>query len=200
MLIDCPGCGKSYHIIKAVLGPSGRRVACPRCDAIWFVAAGGSSGGEAAGACRRSVGCGGHRLRRRRNVALAELTEVVIPQAEVKKPPGAFPTAPAAAQRRSGPSWVVIGGAFLALSMALIGFRTQVVSLWPRTATAYAALGLPVNLRGLALEHFHTITTNDGFETVLGIEGEITNLRAHAVKKIPLDPPRHSGRAGPQPL
>ncbi len=46
MLIDCPGCGKSYHIIKAVLAPLGRRVACPRCDSIWFVSAEGIASAE----------------------------------------------------------------------------------------------------------------------------------------------------------
>ncbi len=36
MLIDCPGCAASYHITKAALSPSGRRVACPRCETVWL--------------------------------------------------------------------------------------------------------------------------------------------------------------------
>jgi hypothetical protein len=70
--------------------------------------------------------------------------------------------------------------------MALIGWRTEVVRLWPRAATVYAALGLPVNLRGLALANFHTVTLNQGFQHVLGVEGEITNLRAQTTPLPPI--------------
>lgn len=168
MLIDCPGCGKSYHIVKAVLGSSGRRVACPRCDAIWFVAADGSAGTPA-----------------------PDLAEDVSPTAEIsvaaaddvhRAEPAGRVLAPAKVKKAHALSELCVGFAFIALVMALIGFRTEVVRLWPRAATGYAAFGLPVNLRGLAFENFRTITINDGFQTVLGVEGEITNRRAQATK------------------
>ncbi len=188
MLIDCPGCGKSYHIIKAALGPTGRRVACPRCDAVWFVAS--DEGGAAAAGPDQDL-------------AFEAAISIVAASGEARFPAlsGVVPPArfspyrfspaqpmPAASARRRRPvlTEMFLGVALIALAMSLIGFRTGIVWLWPRVASVYAVLGLPVNLRGLALEHFHTVTTNDGFQTVLGIEGEIANLRARATKIPPL--------------
>jgi predicted Zn finger-like uncharacterized protein len=182
MLIDCPGCGKSYHIIKAALGSSGRRVACPRCDAIWFVGLDGSANvaapelaedlaaNDLAFTAEISLAAGDY-------VHFAKPTELVLPPADVKKPRAAV-----AITRRRQPSGLLACVAVVTLGMALIGFRSEMVRLWPRAATAYTALGLPVNLRGLGLENFHTVTLNDGYQSVLGVEGEITNLRAQPIK------------------
>ena len=35
MLIDCPGCARSYHVSSADLGVRGRTVVCPRCGTRW---------------------------------------------------------------------------------------------------------------------------------------------------------------------
>jgi predicted Zn finger-like uncharacterized protein len=156
MQIDCPGCTKSYHIVKAALGPKGRRVACPRCDTIWFVTADGTSG------------------------QLAPLIDaaIEIPANDVRPrkkqiPKPAVPSRPRASLLKD----LCAGAALLVSGMALLGFRADVVRLWPPTSTVYAALGLPVNLRGLELRDLHTVSTRAGSEPVLGIEGEIANIR-----------------------
>jgi predicted Zn finger-like uncharacterized protein len=167
MLIDCPGCRKSYHIFKGALGPDGRRVACPRCDAIWFVP--GIS-------------------------ALAE-TAALTPK------PGRPLAVPHLASGDTGRTFPRVGHgkrqprlragwslsfAVLALGMALIGWRAEMVRLWPASATLYASLGLPVNLRGLELANFHTVTLIDGHQRVLRIEGEIINLRRETTRLPPI--------------
>ncbi|QXX75308.1 zinc-ribbon domain-containing protein [Methylovirgula sp. HY1] len=178
MLIDCPNCGKSYHIVKSVLGPAGRRAVCPRCDAIWFVAPGGE------GAQTRGP-----------DYAAFDSAEISIDAAHrnergLSKPSAAaaFSFVPTASERRLPRALTefCVGLSLILLIMAIIGFRSEIVQLWPRAATAYAVLGLPVNLRGLALEHFHTVATNDGFQTVLRIEGEIENLRPQTTKIPPI--------------
>ena len=45
--------------------------------------------------------------------------------------------------------------ALVALNAALIGWRAEVVRFLPQTASLYAAIGLPVNLRGLAFAERH---------------------------------------------
>lgn len=62
-----------------------------------------------------------------------------------------------------------------ALVAAVIGWRTDIVRLAPQTARLYAALRLPVNLRGLVFENVRL-----GYETAEGvpvmvIEGTIAN-------------------------
>jgi predicted Zn finger-like uncharacterized protein len=158
MLIDCPGCAKSYHIIKAALGPNGRRVACPRCDAIWFVAP------EA-----------NEYIQQPRTATVTIHTEDIKPlrKAVAKvppRPPTPLPRSPVLRELCAGVVLLVAG-------MAVLGFRTQIVRFSPPASALYAALGLPVNLRGLELCDLHTVSTREGSEPVLGIEGEITNVR-----------------------
>jgi predicted Zn finger-like uncharacterized protein len=72
--------------------------------------------------------------------------------------------------------------ALLALNAALIGWRAQVVRILPQTASLYAALGLPVNLRGLSFVNVTSGTeTHDGMQ-VLVIEGTIASASARAVE------------------
>lgn len=165
MQIDCPGCAKSYHIIKAALGPRGRRVACPRCDSIWFVAAGASAG------------------------------QLVIPAPiEIRGKdfrPRHKPMVKQAAPISRAHSWLLLelcaGAALLVSGVALLGLRGEIVRLCPPTSTVYAALGLPVNLRGLELRDLRTVSTRDGSDPVLRVEGEIANVRAGATEVPPIE-------------
>jgi predicted Zn finger-like uncharacterized protein len=70
----------------------------------------------------------------------------------------------------------------VALNTALIGWRADVVRLVPQTASLYAALGLPVNLRGLTFGNVTTaIETQDGVQ-VLVVEGTIASASPRAVE------------------
>ena len=66
--------------------------------------------------------------------------------------------APASGGRRHAPSragrcrgWGTAILLLIAINVGLIGWRADIVRLLPQTASLYAAIGLPVNLRGLAL-------------------------------------------------
>src|SRR5262249_34476373 len=66
--------------------------------------------------------------------------------------------------RRSGrPSVATVLFTLFAINAALIGWRTDVVRVVPQTASLFAAIGLPVNLRGLAFSDVTTVTeAHDG--------------------------------------
>jgi predicted Zn finger-like uncharacterized protein len=69
-----------------------------------------------------------------------------------------------------------------ALIVAGIAARATVVRVIPDLAGLYAAVGLPVNLRGLEFRDVHTSSeTQDGI-AVLVIEGEVANVAKHAVE------------------
>jgi predicted Zn finger-like uncharacterized protein len=84
-----------------------------------------------------------------------------------KKPP---------ALRLQRPSWPTVILSLLTVVGAILGWRTDVVRAMPQTASLFAAIGLPVNLRGLV---FSDITTtkelNEGVP-VLIVEGVIANV------------------------
>jgi predicted Zn finger-like uncharacterized protein len=82
----------------------------------------------------------------------------------------------AAHQRRWERSmWASAILTLLAINLMLIGWRANVVRWLPQTASLYAAIGLPVNLRGLVFADVTTEReTRDGVE-VLVIQGMIVN-------------------------
>jgi predicted Zn finger-like uncharacterized protein len=177
MLIDCPGCAKSYHIIKAALGPSGRRVACPRCDTIWLVTAEGLPS------------CAETRISAPIPASIELSVEDMLRPLK-RKASLAGPIQPPAARRPRGSLFLrdlCTGMALLVFGMASLGFRAEIVRLWPPTSTGYAALGLPVNLSGLELRNLHTVSTRQGAEAVLGIEGEIANVRSAKTEVPPVE-------------
>ena len=65
--------------------------------------------------------------------------------------------------------------------MAAISQRERIVRRAPAMANAYAALGMPVNTRGLAFKTVKTTLLDDASQRVLGVEGQISNLRDVAV-------------------
>ena len=74
------------------------------------------------------------------------------------------------------PAVILVG--LMIIGMMTIAYRARVVSIAPATGAVYAAFGLPVNLRGLAIESVRaTIAepTEDGRELL--VTGEIVNLR-----------------------
>lgn len=60
--------------------------------------------------------------------------------------------------------------------MALANWRVAVVRELPQTASLFAALGMPVNLRGLDFEDVKASTEFDGDTMVLAVEGSIGNV------------------------
>ena len=64
----------------------------------------------------------------------------------------------------------------LAVLGALVGWRSDVVRVMPGTASLFAAIGLPVNLRGLALTDITTTKEAHEGATILVVQGTITNI------------------------
>jgi predicted Zn finger-like uncharacterized protein len=63
--------------------------------------------------------------------------------------------------------------ALMLVIVCLIAARQQVVRFLPQTASLYARIGLPVNLRGLAFENVRTAREEQDGVPMLVVEGEI---------------------------
>jgi hypothetical protein len=64
----------------------------------------------------------------------------------------------------------------IAVNGVLLGWRTDVVRLMPQTAPLFAAIGLSVNLRGLAFDDVKTSIEASENVPVLLVKGKITNI------------------------
>jgi predicted Zn finger-like uncharacterized protein len=63
----------------------------------------------------------------------------------------------------------------LIVNAILVGWRNDVVRILPQTASFYAMLGLPVNLRGLAFDGVTTTTEQHEGVPILVVEGSVVN-------------------------
>jgi hypothetical protein len=66
----------------------------------------------------------------------------------------------------------------VAFSVVALAARERVAAMVPFMAPAYAAIGLPANTRGLAIQDVHARSGEAGEKKYLMIEGWIVNLRA----------------------
>jgi predicted Zn finger-like uncharacterized protein len=72
--------------------------------------------------------------------------------------------------------------ALAAANAIVVAWRTDIVRLLPQTASLYAAVGLPVNLRGLSFENIHMARAEQDGVAVLVVEGSIVNVTRRAVE------------------
>ncbi len=82
----------------------------------------------------------------------------------------------------STPTAVLI---LLAINVSLVAWRADVVRVMPQTASLFAAIGFPVNLRGLAFEDVKVVKELQDGVPILVLEGRIAN-----VSRLMLEVPR----------
>ncbi|MDR3513278.1 MAG: DUF3426 domain-containing protein [Caulobacteraceae bacterium] len=161
MILTCPDCATRYVVDDQRIGPQGRAVRCAACGARWTampeepldLAPESPAPPEPA------------------EPALAFMPDPEPEAAEPAAEPPAEPR-PAAADElprafreraqtekkvrqaaATGAIWAGMLGVLVLLIGAAVVMRQDVARLWPRTAGAYAMVGLPVNLVGLAIEN-----------------------------------------------
>jgi hypothetical protein len=178
MLIVCKTCACSYHIPREILDEGGCRLRCVGCGEEWVISSGAVvdepplvEGQRAVGPPPPAVGRG-----------MASRVAVGSPRAESAwrgdceaspEPTGA------ADSRRSGKGARATLAALtiVASAMAAVAARAAIVRAVPTTAPLFAAVGLPVNLLGLALDNVHSSLFDLGDRKILVVEGAIVNLR-----------------------
>ncbi|HEV2081229.1 MAG TPA: MJ0042-type zinc finger domain-containing protein [Brevundimonas sp.] len=173
MILTCPSCATGYFAPDDAIGPLGRTVRCQSCKHTWKALPEEPLDLTAAAT----------------PVVAAPPAAVVAPEvgpetlAETPAPelPKAY-RARAEQQRRlrraaaHGVAWA--GTACVALGMlgAAWLFRADVVDVLPRTASAYAAVGVDVNPVGLDFEALNARAAPDD-PTVVIVSGAVRNVR-----------------------
>jgi len=213
MLIVCPTCATTYHIGPAALG-AGRNVRCASCKETWFaqpepvleeLVAASASAGTTEGFSPPQTGdvlppapdnpftvadapplvphdAPDADSTPKFDPGVPEKTETVMPK----------PARQIRADRKERRSLLrrlfslpVLIVAMLAILLGALNWRAAVVRHFPQTASLYAAIGLPVNLRGLFFQDVKSRSESENGVSVLVIEGTIVNLTTRT-----LDVPR----------
>ena len=87
--------------------------------------------------------------------------------------------------KRRSSKWTALILVLLGFNVAMIGARNEVVRYLPQTASLFAAIGLPVNLRSLSFEDVKITKEERDGVPVLSVEGNIVS-----VSKRPVEVPR----------
>ncbi len=78
-------------------------------------------------------------------------------------------------QSRRSSHWTAVILVLVAVNAALVGARSEVVRYLPQTASLFAAVGLPVNLRGLKFENVRISNEVQDGNSILVVEGAIVS-------------------------
>jgi predicted Zn finger-like uncharacterized protein len=177
MILTCPDCATSYFVDDAKIPAAGREVRCASCGTKWHATHDQPSPAVAA-AEPEPLTAAIEPPVLRRNSKPDALPKTFRAKAEAKKN-----VKQAAA---AGAVWAGMGLVLVAMLGAAYLFRIDVVRMWPRTASAYAELKIPVNALGLEFEDVESRPALKDGHAALILTGKIRNTKDKAVESPPL--------------
>lgn len=181
MILTCPECATSYFVDDSKIPAEGRAVKCASCGARW------TANPQPPEELEPEL------------VADEPATQPADPEAAdtpISELPGeALPKAfraKADTERRvreaaaTGIIWAGMAAVLVLLIAVAIIFRADVVRMWPRTASIYAGIGLPVNSLGLVIEGVRFEPSLQEGHAALSVSGMIRNIENEPVVTPPL--------------
>jgi predicted Zn finger-like uncharacterized protein len=187
MILVCPNCAARYEVEGTKLPAEGRKVRCKKCGHVWHQQP-EADRAEIEAAIFNSPAD---------PEPVAEIAPHIEPESEpaADAPPAWRAPAedeelddtgdrfeePAKAERAGAGALVILGWAALVVVILVIGwsaanYRSQIVGIWPQSASLFSKFGMAVNTRGLDFADVrHTNQTEDG-QPVLVITGKVVNV------------------------
>ena len=178
MILTCTSCSTRYYADDAAIGPTGRTVRCAACGFSWFAEPQLELRTAADAPAAVAAAPAQEPLTRERVERLRRAAEQ----------PGPAPSAAAKFRaqqaermrrertRAAAVVWTATGAALAASATGMVAFRQDVAEVWPRSASAFAALGLDVNVYGLEFYDLTVERAFDGPTPVLLVSGEVRNI------------------------
>jgi predicted Zn finger-like uncharacterized protein len=177
MILTCPECATAYFVDETKIPAEGRMVKCASCKHRWMAHAAPAEP-EADEALDLAAA-----------EPVADETdaepgfdgELDLPKVFRAKAADSRKVKEAAT---AGIVWAGMAAALVLLVALAAVFRMNVVNLWPKTAAAYAWVGLPVNSLGLTLEGVRAEPALQDGHAALSVSGMFRN-----VKDVPITAP-----------
>ena len=170
MILTCPECATSYFVDDSKIPTEGRAVKCANCGARWTANPEirsldlDNDDGEAA----VEPAVAGSEERPIQELPGEDLPKVFRARADTDRRVREAATA--------GVIWAGMAAVLAVLIAVAVVFRVDVVRLWPRTASAYAGVGLPVNSLGLVFEGVRFEPALQDGHAALAVSGMIRNI------------------------
>ena len=195
MILTCPSCASSYFVDDDMIGTSGRSVRCSSCGERWFAHEEAAlepaldmpemSQSWDAPSSSALDNLDPDRLQDADLLGATEAGEagadgLVVPMVAPPRPTKSSRKAPKPGSGFSGLAWAIVG---LVLASALVlaaMFRTQLVQVWPKSASAYALIGLAINPTGLTFEKVKAVRIMQDGRAALRVSGAIRNIEQEA--------------------
>jgi predicted Zn finger-like uncharacterized protein len=174
MILTCPQCATRYQADAAKFQPSGRNVRCAKCGHLWHQDTPPAQADAASD--------------------IAVVDETPPPAAQPPEPaarPAAFVPNPAVprmrfatvesprprwpAQLMLGAGWAGLVAIVLVIGWSALTFRQQIATLWPQSASFYAAFGMKANATGLDIQDVSYHRGLENGQSVLTVSGILSN-------------------------
>lgn len=187
MILTCPNCDTRYQTDATKFAPPGRNVRCAKCGHVWFQAplepeAEAEPESEAAAA---EVPPGPMSPMAAHDEDHAPMHHGFAPNAGAASMSSAERghIVDVPRRRRGGRVivWLLLILIIAAAAFIAVKYRQTVATMWPKTASVYAALGMKVNVLGLDIRDVSPGTAFDGSQSVLEVKGRIVNITDHAI-------------------
>jgi predicted Zn finger-like uncharacterized protein len=190
MILTCPSCRTRYQADAARFVAPGRKVRCAKCGHVWF---------EAAPAADLEfepdpVVTPAAPVHEPGPPVAAEVPSpaAVAEAAPPERRSGNLRAGPVSKDSISAPvetrrvrrgaaflqtaGWAVLIFLIAAMGWAGVQYRQTIASRWPQSASLYAAVGLPVNVRGIELTNISYQQEYEDGQPVLSVTGKVVNI------------------------
>jgi predicted Zn finger-like uncharacterized protein len=188
MLIACPSCASEYRIDAGKIGKEGRSVRCAACRETWFLTpADVLAGHEAELANSAGDDPVASAAWEEATASVRAATDLPVPK--VKAMTGRAGRGGKVPASRPGPTLSLAFGLALLAALPLICLaRASVVRAIPQTASLFARIGLPVNLRGIEIRDVVAFSNpaEEGRPAELVVEGDLVGVARSDVAVAPL--------------
>jgi predicted Zn finger-like uncharacterized protein len=144
MLLICPECSAKYNVADGAIPPAGRSVRCAACNHAWtqLPEAPVATAANLANDEKKSETNNG--LRKRPKALVPEPAE---PHARMRK--RVHDRIEMGNRVAAGVPWGIAACLAIGAITTAIAYRTDIVRAWPKSASAFAAIGKPANLYGI---------------------------------------------------
>jgi predicted Zn finger-like uncharacterized protein len=201
MILTCPSCRTRYQTDETRFVAPGRNVRCAKCGHVWFQAAPAPDAElELEPIIAQAAPAHGSRAAPVAEAAASEAKSVQL---------GAGPafkdsiSASKESPRRSGgvrfaqsAGWAALIVLIATIGWGSVRYRQTIASLWPQSASLYAAVGLPVNVRGIELTNISYQQEYQDGQPVLSVTGKVVNISTRElpvpeIRVVLLDDAKH---------